>query len=184
MTARTLLGSVLLLAAVTAVIGALAVAVNRQHQAAQRAQRSLSVIAAANLAEQRLLAVQTNIRGYLIGANSDLLADYRIARAALPDATYDGQALVAGDRPQARRAARIRAEALSYVEDYGDAVIARTREDGVAAGRTAAVTNDGGPRADSLERQIAALTGVERSRSAGLAAQANRWSDRARWIAI
>ena len=77
MTRRTMLVSVLLLAAVTAVIGALAVAIDRQHGAAQRARRSLTVIAAANLTQQRLLAVQTNIRGYLIRGNEDLLIDYR-----------------------------------------------------------------------------------------------------------
>src|ERR1700752_5040562 len=119
MTRRTLLGSVLILAAVTAVIGALAVAIDRQHQAADRAQRSLNVIAAANLTQQRLLAVQTNIRGYLIRGNQDVLVDYRVARAALPDATLDLQALVADDPAQARRAQQIRDDAQSYVNDYG-----------------------------------------------------------------
>ena len=54
-------------------MGALAVAIDRQHDAGERARRSQTVIAAANLTQQRLLAVQTNIRGYLIRGNADLL---------------------------------------------------------------------------------------------------------------
>ncbi len=41
---------------------------------------SQAVIAAANLTQQRLLAVQTNIRGYLISGNETLLQDYQEAR--------------------------------------------------------------------------------------------------------
>ena len=184
MTRRTLLGSVLILAAVIAVVGALSVAIDRQHRAALRAQRSLAVIAAANLTQQRLLAVQTNIRGYLIRGNEDLLTDYRVARAALPDATYDLQALVAGDPQQMRRAQQIRDDAQSYVNDYGDMVIGRTREDGVAAGRDFAAAAEGTARANSLQERITELTETERSRSAQRASEADEWSDRASWIAI
>ena len=130
MTRRTLLGSVLILAAVIAVVGALSVAIDRQHRAALRAQRSLAVIAAANLTQQRLLAVQTNLRGYLIRGNEDLLSAYRVARAALPDATYDLQALVAGDPPQMRRAPadpRRRAVLRQRLRRHGDRPHARGR---------------------------------------------------------
>src|SRR6478609_2239362 len=184
MTRRTLLGSVLILAAVIAVVGALSVAIDRQHRAALRAQRSLSVIAAANLTQQRLLAVQTNLRGYLIRKNEDFLSSYRVARAALPDATYDLQALVAGDSPQMRRAQQIRDDAQSYVNDYADMVIGRTREDGVGAGRDFAAAAEGPARADSLQGRISALTDAEGARSSERASEADKWSRRARWIAI
>ena len=151
MTRRTVIVSLLLVAIVGSVIGTLVVAIDRQHDSAERARRSLAVIAAANLTQQRLLAVQTNIRGYLIRGNEELLTEYRVARAALPDATFDLQDLVEGDPEQARRAAAIREKALSYVNDYGDPVIARTREDGVGAGRAFATANDGSARAKALE---------------------------------
>lgn len=184
MTRRTILVSVLLVAVVTAVIGALTVAIDRQHDSAQRARRSLSVVAAANLAQQRFLSVQTNIRGYLIRGNEDLLSDYRIARAALPDAAFDLQDLVAGDREQSRRAALIREEVQSYVNDYADPVIGRTREDGVNAGRDFATANDGIARGESIQAHLEELAEAERTRSASSAAEADEWSDRALTIAI
>src|SRR5262249_56216836 len=110
-------------------------------------------------------AVQTNIRGYLIHANPDLLQEYRKARAALPGATLGLQSLVAGDRVQSQRAQEIRDEALSYVDNYGDEVVARTRENGVGAGRAYAAAADGGALADSLEARISALAEAEQAQS-------------------
>ena len=80
------------------------------------------MIAAANLTQQRLLAVQTNIRGYLISGNEDLLQDYREARAGFPDATLDLQPSSSTDDPGAGAGAPrlIRAEALSYVNNYAE----------------------------------------------------------------
>jgi CHASE3 domain sensor protein len=184
LTRRTIFVSILLLLVVGGVIGLLALAINRQHEAAHRARVSQTVISAANLTEQRLLAVQTNIRGYLIRGNRDVLVDYRIARAALPDATLDLQTLVERDPAQGRRADQIRQEALSYVNDYGDPVVARTREDGVTAGRSFASANDGGARADGLLKRIEELAATEQVQSEELAREADAWSDRALLIAL
>ena len=108
MTKRTILGSLGLVLLVATVIGLLTWAIARQQDTARQARESQAVIAAGNLTQQRLLAVQTNIRGYLISGNEDLLQAYRQARAALPDATLDLADLVDDDRAQARRAATIR----------------------------------------------------------------------------
>ena len=82
-------------------------AIDRQHDAGERARQSQAVIAAANLTEQRLLAVQTHVRGFLIRGNDDAArAATAQARAALPDATLDLQALVADDPGQPRRRER------------------------------------------------------------------------------
>ena len=160
------LGSLVLLAVVTLVIGLLTWAIARQREAAVRALESQKVIAAANLTQQRLLSVQTNVRGYLIRGNDDVLQEYRQARAALPDATLDLLAMVEGDPAQTRRAEGIRAEALSYVDDYGDAVIARTREDGVIAGRAFASADDGSRVRQVLAGRIAALAEDRAAQSA------------------
>jgi signal transduction histidine kinase/CHASE3 domain sensor protein len=178
-TKRTIFGSAALVLLVATVIGLLTWAIARQQATARQARESQGVIAAGNLTQQRLLAVQTNIRGYLINGNEDLLQAYRQARAALPDATLDLAALVDDDPAQARRAETIRAEALSYVNDYADGVIARTREDGVAAGRAFASAADGTARAQAVEAYIADLTEAEQVRSARQAARADQWTDRA-----
>lgn len=184
MTKRTIFGSLVLVVVVGTVIGLLAWASARQQATAERAVESQAVIAAGNLTQQRLLAVQTNIRGYLISGNEDLLTAYRQARAALPDATLELEALVADDPAQARRAATIRAEALSYVNNYADSVIARTREDGVQAGRAFASAADGTARAKAVEARIVALTEAEQARSARQVAASEQASSRAFWIAL
>ena len=76
LTARTLAVSALIVVVVAVVLGALALAIDRQHDAGERARRSQAVISAANLTEQRLLAVQTMLRGFLIRGNPTSLTDY------------------------------------------------------------------------------------------------------------
>ena len=135
LTVRTLAVSALIIVVVGAVLGGLALAIDRQHDAGERARRSQAVIAAANLTQQRLLAVQTKIRGFLIRGNpARARPTTATVRAALPAAALELQALVEGDPEQSRRADEIRQQALSYVNDYADPVIARTREAGVGAG--------------------------------------------------
>jgi signal transduction histidine kinase/CHASE3 domain sensor protein len=184
LTIRTIGVSALLVAMIATILGMLAVSVERQREAGQRARHSQSVISAANLSYQRLLAVQTTIRGFLIRGNESILEQYRDARAALPDATLDLQMRVAGDPEQERLAAEIREEALSYVNDYADPVITRTREAGVDAGRAFASANEGGARANELGGLIGRLTRAEQAESADRAADADAASDRSLLIAL
>jgi len=179
MTKRTIFGSLGLVVLVGLVIGLLTWAIARQQATARTARESQAVIAAGNQTQQRLLAVQTNLRGYLINGNDDFLQSYRQARAALPDATLDLEALVDDDRRQLRRAETIRAEALSYINDYADAVVARTREDGVTAGRSFATAADGTARAVAVSDRIEELTEAEQAQSAQQAAKADQATDRA-----
>ena len=116
LTLRTVAVSVLIVAVVAVVLGALAIAIGRQRDAGERARHSQAVIAAANLTQQRLLAVQTTIRGFLIRGNADLLEGYRAARAGLPAAALELQLLVERDPAQRRLAELIREQALGYVE--------------------------------------------------------------------
>jgi signal transduction histidine kinase/CHASE3 domain sensor protein len=183
LTLRTVAVSVLIVAVVAVVLGALAIAIGRQRDAGQRARHSQTVIAAANLTQQRLLAVQTTIRGFLIRGNPDVLADYRSARAGLPAAALELQLLVERDPPQRRLAELIREQALGYVNTYADPVIARTREQGVSAGRSFASASEGGSRADELIALIDRLAGAERTLSMSLADDADAASDRALLIA-
>jgi signal transduction histidine kinase len=183
LTARTLVVSALIVAIVAVVLGGLAIAIDRQHTAGERARHSQAVIAAANLTEQRMLGVQTLIRGFLIRGNPDLLADYRATREALPTAALELLVLVESDPGQRRVAERIRSDALAYVDDYADPVIARTREDGVTAGRAFAAANEGGARATQLAGLIDRLGATERTLSTRLAADADSATRRAYWAA-
>ncbi len=183
LTFRTLTVSALIIVIVASVLGGLALAIDSQHDAGVRARRSQAVIAAANLTQQRLLAVQTTIRGYLIHANPKLLTDYRSVRTALPEASLELAALVEGDPAQRRLAEQIRQQALAYVDGYSDPVIARTREDGVGAGRAFATANDGSARAEDLAALIGRLGAAELAVSAQRAREADTASQRALLIA-
>jgi signal transduction histidine kinase/CHASE3 domain sensor protein len=183
LTARTTAVSTLLVAVVAVVLGGLAIAIDRQHEAGERARHSQAVIAAANLTQQRVLGVQTLIRGYLIRGNADILQDYRETRAALPAAALDLLVLVEKDPEQRRVAERIRSDSLAYVDDYADPVIARTREDGVTAGRAFASASDGSARATALASLIDRLGARERALSERLATDADTATRRAYWVA-
>ena len=179
LTVRTLAVSALIIVVVGAVLGGLALGIDRQHDAGERARHSQSVIATANLTQQRLLAVQTTLRGFLIGANPNLLTDYRGVRESFPAAALELQGLVADNPGQSRLALEIRRQALSYVDSYADPLIERTREAGVGAGRRFAAAHDGGARADELEALISRFGSVEQKLSQQRARTADSASSRA-----
>src|SRR6185436_7692271 len=132
------------------VLGGLAVGIDRQHRAGERARHSQVVLATANLTAQRLLAVQTTLRGFLIRGNPKVLGDYRAVRESLPAAALELEGLAADNPGQSRRAQEIHRQALAYVDTYADPVIERTREAGVGPGRAFATAHDGSARADEL----------------------------------
>jgi signal transduction histidine kinase/CHASE3 domain sensor protein len=183
-TRRAVLASLALIAIVVTVIALLTWAIARQRETAEHAVESQAIIAAANLTQQRLLAVQTNVRGYLVSGNPEILQDYQHARGALPDAALALSALVADDPEQSYRAERIRIEASSYVDNYAENVVTRTRERGVRAGRAFASAASGTERAQAVADRIAALTAAEQIRSAREAREADAASARALWTAI
>jgi signal transduction histidine kinase/CHASE3 domain sensor protein len=183
LTVRTLTVSALIVVIVAGVLGGLTLAIDSQHDAGERARRSQAVISAANLTQQRLLAVQTAVRGFLIRGNETLLSDYRSARAAFPAAALELQALVERDPAQRRLAAQIQQQATAYVDSYADPVIARTRETGVSAGRAFATANDGTARAGELTGLIGQLGAAEQAMSERRASDADTATQRALLIA-
>jgi signal transduction histidine kinase/CHASE3 domain sensor protein len=183
LTVRTLTVSALIVVIVAGVLGGLTLAIDRQRDAGERARHSQAVIAAANLTQQRLLAVQTTVRGFLIRGNPTLLSDYRSARSAFPAAASELQGLVERDPAQRRLAEQIRQQAVAYVDAYSDPVLARTREAGVGAGRAFATANDGSARAHDLGALIGKLGATEQALSARRASDADTASQRALLIA-
>ena len=99
-----------------------------------------------------MLGVQTTSAAILIRGNPDVLEPTTARRApTLPAAALELRALVADNPGQSRLRREIRGDALAYVDDYADPVIARTREAGVGAGRALRRRlHDGGARADEL----------------------------------
>ena len=151
LTLRTVAVSVLIVAVVATVLGSLAIAIGRQRDAGERARRSQAVIAAANLTQQRLLAVQTNIRGFLIRGNPDLITGYRAARAGLPAAALELRAARRarpGAAPAGGADPRGGAGLRQQLRRPGDRAHARGRAS--RAGRAFAGATEGASRAEDL----------------------------------
>jgi signal transduction histidine kinase len=181
---RTLGVTIVIVLVVAAVMVALLVAISRQRDSAESARRSQVVISSGTRAEAALLGVQTTVRGYLVSANGDLLADYRKVRPTLPDATRRLQNLVSDNPGQLRRAQGIRDDAVGYVENYADPVIAATRERGSDAGRALARQLQGSARATSLQQRIDGLLKAEDVLSSARQDAAESASDRAILVAV
>jgi signal transduction histidine kinase/CHASE3 domain sensor protein len=181
---RTLGVTILIVLVVAAVMIALLVAISRQRDSAESARHSQVVISAGTRAEASLLGVQTTLRGYLVNGSAELLADYQKVRSTLPEAARRLQDLVADNPEQLRRAQGIRDDSVSYVDNYADQVIGRTREDGSDAGRSLARRLQGGARATSLQQRINGLLKAEDVLSSTRQDAAESASNRAILIAV
>ena len=156
----------LIVAVVAIVLGSLAIAIGRQREAGERARRSQAVIAAANLTQQRLLAVQTNIRGYPDQRQPRPDQGLPLGpRAGFPPPHSSSQLLVERYPAQRRLAELIRAEALGYVNSYADPVIVRTREQASAPGGRSRAPPRAQLRAEDLFALIDRLATAERALS-------------------
>ena len=163
LTARTLAVSALIVGVVAVVLGGLAIAIDRQHEAGERARHSQAVIAAANLTEQRVLG----------GPDADpRLPDPRQRRPArglprrraprCPAAALELLVLVESDPGQRRvgragpqRVARVRRRLRRIPSSR-----ARARR-ASRAGRAFARANDGSARAEALAGLIGRLGATE-----------------------
>ena len=160
LTSRTLAASALIVVVVAGVIGR---AAGGDRPPARRG-RARPPLAGRDRRRQpdraALLGVQTTIRGYPDPRQPGRCWPTTARSRADAARTALGAADAGRRRPGRSAAARsgIRDDALSYVDDYADPVIARTREAGVARrARVRAAANDGGARATQLQQRIAAL---------------------------
>ena len=155
LTIRTLTVSALIVVIVAGVLGGLTLAIDRQHDAGERARRSQAVIAAANLTQQRLLAVQTTVRGFLIRGNHDAAERLPVgARGVARRRRWSCRALVerrsrAAPAAPSRSTSR-RSPTSTTTPTRSSRARART---GVGAGRAFATANDGSARAEELQRR-------------------------------
>jgi signal transduction histidine kinase len=181
---RTLIGIAVAALLVVGLLIALILAVDSEQDAAAAANRSERTIALAALTDRTVLQVQGSVRGYLLTGDERLLGPWRSAQTSLPR-TVDGLvASTAGAPVQSARSREIHADALSYLRDFANPVVAGARDDGVDAGRALRTSLQGGRLADDL---LGAITQLTRTETADLEAQradAERAADRAKGLAI
>jgi signal transduction histidine kinase/CHASE3 domain sensor protein len=181
---RAVVVAALIVLVLIGVMVALLRAIDRQRDSAGLARHSQVVIAAATQVEKNLLGVQTIVRGYLVNGSARAIAPYPRARAALPDSARRLQDLVSDNPDQLRRAQGVRDDAVSYVQNYADPLVAAVRQHGVAAGRSFATANQGGAKVTALEGEVDGLLKAEDALSSARQATARSASRRAVEIAV
>jgi signal transduction histidine kinase len=153
LTRRTILASAALALLVGAAFAILVTAIRDDRNSADRATRSVEVIAAASFLERVVLDLETGQRGYLVGRRERFLTPWT---KALRDYRPASRALLAAaaqvDRSEV--AARRLADAVdAYIADYSVPVVnAARRGDPEAA--SVATLEEGKRRVDALRRQF------------------------------
>jgi signal transduction histidine kinase len=183
--ARTLIGTTVLALLVSALLIGLIHAIDREQDAARKSARSQEAIATATLVERVVLDVQSSVRGYLLEGDERLLAPWRSAHVALPQAADRLVAQTAGEPRQVVRARVIRVETAVYMRDFADPVVVRARSEGLAAGRALRRSLlQGSAPGDRLRVQLATLTRAETASATARSADAETAADRAKRLAI
>ena len=138
----------------------------RESRSAGRAERILSVSAAA---ERHVVDVETGLRGYLLTGDPKFLEPYHSGRLSYPADLAHMDLLITN--PGQRRALReLRRATDAYVEGY--AVPLRLRGAYLSTAEIAAATDDGKRRLDALRARFDAFNRAEERISAGRRARA------------
>ena len=162
LTVRTLAASALIIVVVGVVLGGLAFAIDRQHDAGERARHSQAVIASANLTAAAAAGGPDQHPRLPDPRQRRPADDYRQAARRSRTPRWSSRGWSPTTRSSRGAPRRSASRPSSYVNDYGDPVIARTREAGVGAGRTFAAAHDGSARATSWPALDWALVAAER----------------------
>jgi signal transduction histidine kinase len=181
---RTVIGTAVLAVLVIGLLLALIRAVDDEQDAASAANRSERTISLSALTERTVLDIQSSVRGYLLTGDERLLGPWRGAQTSLPR-TVDGLvASTAGEPVQSARSREIHADALSYLREFANPVVAGARGDGVDAGRALRESLQGGRLADDLRGEITQLGRTETADLAAQRADVEHAADRAKTLAV
>ncbi|NUT55923.1 MAG: CHASE3 domain-containing protein [Thermoleophilia bacterium] len=135
--------SVALAVALALAFAALVVTIDKSREAAQLAERSEQVAAAANLLERMVLDLETGQRAYVITGKRSYLEPMEDALRRYPHQA-DLLRGLAADASQRRRVDELRSRMDAYVREWSRPVVDRARVDQEAAAKL--VAGGGGKR--------------------------------------
>jgi signal transduction histidine kinase len=111
--------------------------------------------------EERVIDLETGVRGFVITRQERFLEPWRSARAAFPNEARTLERLV--DKPeQKRRVRQIARETAAYITGYSVPLVKAARQNNPAA-RSIAATAEGKRRVDALRRSFDRFKSVERA---------------------
>jgi signal transduction histidine kinase len=177
LTLRTILASALLALTIGSAFAVLLVAVVDQREARSQALHSRAQLASSDTLLTLLSDLETGQRGFVITREERFLEPWRAARSALPEKAR-ALARAASDPAQASRARAIERAAMSYIRDYSVPLVNAARR-GDAWARSAAATEAGMQRVDSLRARFDRFRESERDLVTALQDRIGRDSRRA-----
>jgi len=179
LTARLVLVAGALAVVIGLAIGALLLTIGDMRHAARMTRHSAQVIAASNLAEKELLALETGARGFALTHRAQFLGPWRSARTALPRQTERWSALVADNPAQQALVQQIAAGVRGYLDEYSIPLVGAVR-----SGRAAPSAAEGKRRVDALRAQFARFDATEQRLSDRRTATADHAAARAVTVGV
>jgi signal transduction histidine kinase len=161
---RMVLASVALALVVGAVFATLLLTIEDARAAQRNARHSQDVLIAANGLEERVLDLETGLRGFLLTRQMEFLVPWEQALAALPQEGPALLRLVESDSSQEARVREILAAARSYIDDYSKPLV-EAAEQGDPSAKTVAATAEGEARVNAMRADFAQLLEAERRTS-------------------
>lgn len=162
------LATVALALVVGAVFATLLLTIEDARNAQRSARHSQDVVIAANGLEQRVLDLETGLRGFILTRQMVFLLPWQQALATLPQEGPALLRLVKADPTQAARVREILAAARSYIDDYSKPLVTAA-EQGDPSAKTVAATAEGEARVNSIRADFAQLLEAERRTSVATA---------------
>ena len=153
---------------VGAVFANLLLTIEDARNAQRSARHSQDVLIAANGLEQRVLDLETGLRGFILTRQMEFLVPWQQAVATLPQEGPALLELVKGDSAQEARVREIIADARSYIDDYSKPLV-KAAEQGDPSAKTVAATAEGEARVNVIRARFAQLLEAERRTSVATA---------------
>jgi signal transduction histidine kinase len=162
------LATVALALVVGAVFATLLLTIEDARNAQRSARHSQDVLIAANGLEQRVLDLETGLRGFILTRQMEFLVPWQQAVATLPQEGPALLRLVKGDSAQEARVREIIEDARSYIDDYSKPLV-KAAEQGDPSAKTVAATAEGEARVNVIRARFAQLLEAERRTSVATA---------------
>jgi PAS domain S-box-containing protein len=184
LTFRTALAALVLGLLAIGGFGAMTFGVQSLRGAGRAENQSMRALAATDSLEERLLDLETGLRGYLISTKPAFLRPYQMALASYPRQARELDRLL-GDQPGLRsRVAAITAGMSAYVRDWAQPRIREVQDGHLARARGLVASGGGRHRVDRIRAQFNSLTNAETRISAARTQHADQIGAISFWLGV
>ncbi|MGB2874588.1 MAG: response regulator [Gaiellaceae bacterium] len=180
LTGRMLFASTVLATLVAGAFAVLILGIGELRKDARRASHSETVLNDASHLEKLVIDLETGERGFVITAKPEFLEPWQNARRALLGGELDGlERLVQNNPAQQRRARAISADVRSYLSQYGEPLVAKTRQGRLLRAAAIVAGGEGRRRVDAIRARFRRFAAVQEKLAAELRSHAETEAHRA-----